>query len=332
MNETIRMFGVSEDTARHQWDTITVSHPHLTERVGVPIQVNGVGMPKLCADLPTMLEILWLLPTNPRTAAFRVKCAQDVCRQMQGDPTLVAELEHNRAILEVTGAMHFQETPAIKSPEPRSPRTMGVFVERHTMEMAERRVALEHNRTRAAAELEHNRIRAAVELETNILKLDACHIENLVARAALLDSMGTLCDRAKSAIRDSVENYNPRKHVREACTEQEAICVVDHAPALPGPFQISEIMEFQLDFPADVVRRYTSGAGTAVAKEFMVHYPGGVCLSAARVIDGCRRTVNAYDARELWWIKPVITEYVAKKQQEAAAQANPGAPNKQPKG
>ena len=329
MNETIRMFGVSEDTARHQWDTITVSHPHLTERVGVPIQVNGVGMPKLCADLPTMLEILWLLPTNPRTAAFRVKCAQDVCRQMQGDPTLVAELEHNRAILEVTGAMHFQETPAIKSPEPRSPRTMGVFVERHTMEMAERRVALEHNRTRAAAELEHNRIRAAVELETNILKLDACHIENLVARAALLDSMGTLCDRAKSAIRDSVENYNPRKHMREAFIEQEAICAPTVAAA-QGPLQTSEIMEFHMSLPADVVRKYASGAGTAIAEEFRVRYPAGVFLSASRFIDGCRRTVKAYDAGDLEWIKPVITEYIARKQ--ATDPAAQGVSNKKPKG
>ena len=321
MNETICLLGFTANAAELQIIDIRAKHPTIAAAIGEAIQVNGVGKARLCADLPTMLEILWLLPSNARTSAFRVKCAKDIARQMRGDPTLVADLERNRAILESTGGIHVHETPAIEASEPRSPRTMGVFVERHTMEMAERRVTLELNRTRAA-----------VELETNILKLDACHIENLVARAALLDSMGTLCDRAKSAIRDSVENYNPRKHVREACTEQEAICVVDHAPALPGPFQISEIMEFQLDFPADVVRRYTSGAGTAVAKEFMVHYPGGVCLSAARVIDGCRRTVNAYDARELWWIKPVITEYVAKKQQEAAAQANPGAPNKKPKG
>ena len=329
LNETIRVFGVSEDTAKHQWDTIAASHPQLAERVGAPIQVNGFGKHKLCADLPTMLEILWLLPTNPRTAAFRVKCAQDVCRQMQGDPTLVAELEHNRAILEVTGAMHFQETPAIESSEPRSPRTMGVFVERHTMEMAERRVELESNRTRAADELVHNRSRAAVELETNILKLDACHIANLVARAALLDSMGTLCDRAKSAIRDSVENYNPRKHMRDMYIEQEAICAPPVAAA-QGPLQTSEIMEFHMSLPADVVRKYVSGAGTAIAEEFRVRYPTGVFLSASRFIDGCTRTVKAYDASELVWIKPVISGYIARKQ--ATYQAVQDVSNKKPKG
>jgi len=85
------------------------NYPDIGEALGPPIQVNGVGNYKLCADLSTMLRILWLLPTNPRTAAFRLKCAEDILRQMKGDPSLVAELQRNRALLQETNGVHFCE-------------------------------------------------------------------------------------------------------------------------------------------------------------------------------------------------------------------------------
>jgi hypothetical protein len=59
------------------------------------------------------MQIMWLLPANKRTSAFRLKCADDMCRQLSGDPTLVVEMERNRKALIATEGIHFHEVDQV---------------------------------------------------------------------------------------------------------------------------------------------------------------------------------------------------------------------------
>ena len=98
----VQLFGFSLNAALFQIATIKAANPEITAAIGDPIRVNGVGHAKLCADLDTLLQILWWLPRNARTTAFREQCAQDIVRQMKGDSSMIAQLEHNRANLKHT--------------------------------------------------------------------------------------------------------------------------------------------------------------------------------------------------------------------------------------
>jgi hypothetical protein len=113
INEMIVLLEFSPHAAEQQLIDIRERHPEIALAIGLPIRVNGAGHAKLCADLSTMMQILWLLPANERTSAFRLKCADDVCRQLSGDPTLVVEMERNRKALIATEGIHFHEVDQV---------------------------------------------------------------------------------------------------------------------------------------------------------------------------------------------------------------------------
>ena len=116
IHEVFVSFGLSTSAAEQQITTIRAKYPGLAEAVGSPMYVNGMNHAKLCADLETMLQFVWLLPSSPLTVAFRRKCATDIARQLRGDISLVEQIESNHATLEQTGGLHFcaelsSETP-----------------------------------------------------------------------------------------------------------------------------------------------------------------------------------------------------------------------------
>jgi hypothetical protein len=116
VGDTLHLFGFSETSTDNLLVEYRHRYPDIFESIGAAIQVNGVGNLKLCADLKTMLRILWLLPTNARTAAFRLKCAEDILRQMRGDVSLVAELRRNHEVLQSTGGLHLRAHRVVSAP------------------------------------------------------------------------------------------------------------------------------------------------------------------------------------------------------------------------
>ena len=146
-------FGLSTSAAEQQITTIRAKYPGLAEAVGSPMYVNGMNHAKLCADLETMLQFVWLLPSSPLTVAFRRKCATDIARQLRGDISLVEQIESNHATLEQTGGLHFRAEPVPRLTEQEAQienrkldaheRRDRIAAERHAAEMArgEREVA-----------------------------------------------------------------------------------------------------------------------------------------------------------------------------------------------
>ena len=287
MGDTLHLFGFSESATENLLVDYRRRYPDIFENIGDAIQVNGVGNYKLCADLKTMLRILWLLPPNARTAAFRLKCAEDILRQMKGDPSLVAELRRNHAVLQSTGGVHFHESAQDLSPALVDPETLARHLREHEktfeLELLERRNRIEmeqrqmqmHERDQAQR-LEHERV-TLVETRLNVLE----HIHEC-----------SLDDRSRLALRDSLLNAESR-------------------PAQHKPRQIGEIMELNLKLPPDSVRKWARGAGTKVATEFRARYaPDAQFLMSLRLIDGAERQVKMYAPEDFEWIEPAILAYI----------------------
>lgn len=55
-------------------------------------QLNGKGRRRWLAPVNVLIQIVWCLPGKV-AHEFRMKCAQDICRIMGADPSLIAELE-----------------------------------------------------------------------------------------------------------------------------------------------------------------------------------------------------------------------------------------------
>lgn len=108
IKEVVVAFGFTINAAELQIMSIKAKYPEIAEAIGAPMRVNGINQAKLCAGIELMLQLIWMLPSNQLTTAFRLKCAQDIARQLRGDISLVDQIERNHAILENTGAIHFR--------------------------------------------------------------------------------------------------------------------------------------------------------------------------------------------------------------------------------
>ena len=116
VREVIEMFKFSETAADKHIVHIKKAHPELAAAMG-PMKIDGHGKAKVCTDLSTMLQIIGMLPSNDAVIKFRSKCSEDLVRQMKGDLTLIKQIEHNHAVLEETGGLHFYKS---QGPHPRS--------------------------------------------------------------------------------------------------------------------------------------------------------------------------------------------------------------------
>jgi hypothetical protein len=117
VREVIQIFEFSETAADKHIVHIKKAHPELAAAMGDPMKIDGFGKAKVCTDLSTMLQIIGMLPSNDAVIKFRSKCSEDLVRQMKGDLTLIKQIEHNHAVLEETGGLHFYES---QGPQPRS--------------------------------------------------------------------------------------------------------------------------------------------------------------------------------------------------------------------
>jgi len=137
-------------------------------------------------------------------------------------------------------------------------------------------------------------------------------------RKAELDDLGMLDDRCKSALRDSIVNGVSGASANTIASGNQLVAV-QSAPLAEStqPIQVSEVMQYKLEMPADDIRKYAQGAGLAVANAYRARY-GEDCefLTANRIIDGRIRPVKAYEQSQIAWMKEIITKYVdAKKKQ-----------------
>jgi hypothetical protein len=344
--ETIMLFGFSRTAAERRIAHIKETYEDIALSVGAPIRVNGKGQRQLCSDLQTMLQILWMLPSNPRTIAFRVKCANDICRQMHGDPTLVAELERNRKVTLDTEGLHFhevQENTSIKEAAvPSLPSyEQEIAIQRHQMEMEERRAQIEDRRAQIEerrAQIDERRAQTMMAIERDVHSLLAIQAQSVKDRIEILESMDLIDDRCRIALMDSVSNYDPRRYLTMCNSTQSSMARLScAAPEVLGPqhandgppqvnntpMQVSEILEFELRIPADVIRDVSKGAGKRIAQMFRDKYGDDAeFLTAQRLIDGRVREVKAYAPADIGWIKEALLEYIQEQSEQPARKKN----------
>ena len=343
--DTIKVFGFTQDSTDKRIAEIKHSHPDIAALL-IETNVNGVGNAKLCAALPTMMQILWLLPTNPRTSAFRMKCANDIVRQMKGDASLLIELEHNHQTLQQTGGLHFHEAPTeavLHNPEPSEspdPRLFEMTIKKREMELNVwiKKEELELARMTKTQEMElkgqeielkgqeielkgqemelkGQEIKLKERVEESIQRLNTNHFNQTKERMDFLASLGLGCDRNKIACMDRLNNYEARRYICD-----EPVLAIEAADAVSNkPMQVAEIMEFKLKMPSDEVRQYANGAGGAVAKAFREHFGKDFKFyEATRQIQGCTRTIKSYGPEHVALATQVIHDYVEAKRSEPA--------------
>ena len=343
INTTIRVFGFSDHAAELLIINIKDSNPEIALAIGDAIKVNGTGNRRLCASLETMLEILWMLPRNPKTMAFRSKCATDIVRQMKGDLAMIDELERNHRTLQDTGGLHFHEqgagqvawnemhanttTSGAMGAPPMSAEvtrvTQDAHLDRMRLENDDRGAAIEARR----AELEDRRVAREERRERAVQELTVGHLDVLRQRREFLESMGMFGDCEAITVSDSIANYKPMSFGFTSATSG-LLAVADttgpvEEPA-PGaavatgqvdniPLQVSEIMELEMNIATDAVAKHSGTIGKLVAKEFRDRNggDGAVFLQAIRKIHGCKRKVHAYSRANLVWIKELVDDYMA---------------------
>lgn len=295
MIDTIHLLGFSKDMAEYHIINIKHTHPDIAVALGKPVKVNGVGNAKLCADLATMMQILWLLPRTDRTSAFRLKCANDIVRQMKGDASLIVDLEQNRQTLQQTGGIHLHEGPMAVEALPTDLQARALTIAREELALQTGRLALQTGRL----EFKERRERSICEAESN-------HTEQAMKRMKCMESLGLGCDRNKIATMDRITNYDARHYI---CDTSTRVVAVDTTP-----MQISEIMEFNLHLPADTVRKCAIGAGGAVADGFRAKFGEKFKFAKAfRDVAGRKREVNAYNPEHVPLAEQLLREYLENK-------------------
>jgi hypothetical protein len=321
--ETVQLFGFSHHAAELAVNAIKARDAEIAGMIGNPMKINGVGHERLCADLNAVIIVLQQLPNTERVRAYRRKCADDLVRQMKGDPTLVDQIAHNHSVLQHTGGIHFYENSMgnVTLPHPSASfqdieyeeRRFALEERRHALAMHTKQfeIDLAQNQKRFEMDMANQEVRLCIRLYLALQQIDLAR-----KRKAELNDLGMLDDRCKSALRDSIVNGVSGA---DAIAYGNQLVCVPSAPLVEStqPIQVSEVMQYKLEMSADNVRKYAQGAGLAVANEYRARY-GDDCefLSTNRVIDGRIRPVKAYDQVHIDWIKHVITEYVnAKKKQ-----------------
>ena len=68
------------DVTRVVMNRIYKKDPTLVQQVGEMMKINGRGNPCKCADSKLMIEILWAIPDNDATRAYRRQCADIIDR------------------------------------------------------------------------------------------------------------------------------------------------------------------------------------------------------------------------------------------------------------
>jgi hypothetical protein len=324
----------------------------LASAIGSPTLVNGTGHKKHCAHLREMLQILWMLPRNAHTRAFRNKCATDIVRQMQGDLTMIEELERNKATLEETSGLHFYENraAAVTNGVPSMDQVFGGPLEArlspvvvseadridleerqleirererrldpddHTLCRDERRQCLDERR-QCLDERRHRLLRERIEMEEAILALTVSHATGQQHRMRIFSELGLLDDVKRFSIADSVQNYNPRKHVLD-------VMLIEGEPSVNESIlgskpsvaedeseltQVAEILEQFMD--ADkITKSIAQQAGSLVAAEYRERFGADVKFdSGYQRIDGRKCQVKAYQKKHLSWILALLkTKY-----------------------
>jgi hypothetical protein len=307
INTTIRVFGFSDHAAELLIINIKDSNPEIALAIGDAIKVNGTGNRRLCASLETMLEILWMLPRNPKTMAFRSKCATDIVRQMKGDLAMIDELERNHRTLQDTGGLHFHEqgsgqvawsemhanttTSGAMGAPPMSAEVARVTEEAHLdrmrLENEDRRAVIETRRVELEArraELEDRRVAREERRERAVQELTVGHFDVLRQRREFLESMGMFGDCEAITVSDSIANYKPMSFGFAGATSgllavadttgpveepaPGAAAVVGAGQVDNSPLQVSEIMELEMNIATDAVAKHSGTIGKLVAKEF----------------------------------------------------------------
>tara|TARA_B100001094_G_C17980737_1_gene695111 strand:+ start:30 stop:818 length:789 start_codon:yes stop_codon:yes gene_type:complete len=247
-----------------------------------------------------------------------MKCANDIVRQMKGDASLLIELEHNRQTLEQTGGLHFNETPAVAAlADPSDTKRKQMVLKKEEIEFdawvkkeeVELNLWVKKQEAEADLWIKKQEMEFNFCFENTVQKLNEGHLKQTKDRMEFLMSMGMACDRNKIAGVDRLNNYEARRYL----CKQPALEASGEAEreSTNEPMQVSEIMEFTLKLPADEVRRYANGAGGAVAKAFREQFGDNFEFAqATRLIDGCRRTVNAYKPEHLALAAKVIHKYI----------------------
>lgn len=264
---------------RKTWKRIVKGNEELVELVGDPIRINGKAPLTSCATPDVITQIIWSLPSRV-AKAYRMQCAPIITRFQMGDQSLHSELDHNKATTDANGGL-----PQFRAVEVDSEgqEILGPFGKRKLalmdIEIEERRVKIR----------EHRQIATMTH---------ANHAHKL------LEKLGSLCDRNRMAISDSIMNS-----LVGGQNSQRMLCGGEDQPK-----QVAEIMEQELNLPPNVIRDYSGMAGKKAAAAFRAKYGDEAeFLTVHRFVDNKTREVKMYSPLDIPMISKVIKTYLSQK-------------------
>jgi hypothetical protein len=132
----------SNDHAGNVIRSTFVSHPDFREKT-TKVKINQQGHPTWAADLPTIVELIMVLP-GKRAKQFRRVCANYIVRILGGDRTLIKEIERQDERLNQTEAGRQFQQSALSS--------TGVNVQLDTREREARLARMEAENARMQTE------------------------------------------------------------------------------------------------------------------------------------------------------------------------------------
>jgi len=152
------------------WINVHKQDPSLLQQVGKPIQVNGKGNAKHCANASTMTEILMLIPNNKHTKAYRRRCCDIIAQYMQNCASAAAGrpiADAQPRVPDIT-----EEVRGVKRPYEVS--TDELQIEERRLELEARRVEIEGRK----CEIIIKQSQAQNEFEMKQTEIDAKRVEN----------------------------------------------------------------------------------------------------------------------------------------------------------
>jgi hypothetical protein len=239
------------------------------EQVGEMMKINGRGNPCKCADSKLMIEILWAIPDNDTTRAYRRQCADIIDRYQRGDPTLVGEIARNNAAAAANGGVpEFKAVPVVPTVDLETDAQMN---------LAERKMALRERERIFDFDVAHpsNTLekmnRDITHARASALKAS---LESLQMARDFLKSINMLDSRQLVDIGIAIS-----VQVRQAGTGNLALSPTADACAVPRiMYEVTtskieaQLMKNELGWSTRYITEHECAIGTAVSKAFKLKY------------------------------------------------------------
>jgi hypothetical protein len=251
--------------------------PTLVEQVGEMMKINGRGNPCKCADSKLMIEILWAIPDNDTTRAYRRQCADIIDRYQRGDPTLVGEIARNNAAAAANGGVpEFKAVPVVPTVDLETDAQMNLAERKMALRERERifdfDVAHPSNTLeKMNRDITHARASALkASLESFQMARDFLESINMLDSRQLVDIGVAINVQVRQAgIATGTERLPLPRAVTDAPGETEILPRVRQTPREVTTSKIeAQLMKPELGWSTRFITEHECAIGVAVSKAF----------------------------------------------------------------